>query len=145
MKYEYKKTLPEEIYISVIDRQTTEKELWLGYPAKFTGNLPTENAFINLYANLVRKYQFLDSKDYAKMLGLTSNDFSATIRTLTGLNPNDWRDRYVMLSAYDLLRLTNMNMTEVSKRLGFTNPSIFSRYFKAHTKLTPTIWRKRNK
>ncbi len=143
--YEYKKIAPEDVYLGIIDRETTEEELWQGVPAVFTGNRPCGNPFIDLYATLVRKYQFLDSKDYAAKLGLPASDFIATIRSLTGLAPNDWRDRYIMLSAHDLLCHTKMNMTAVSKRLGFVKSTIFSRYFKKHTGFTPSDYRWRNR
>ena len=145
MNYEYKKILPEDVYVTIFDREASEEELWKGLPRNFGGNRPTDNNFIDLFARLVRSYQHAEVKFYAAQMNVNELHFNSAIQALTGISAKEWRTRYILLSACELLKSTDMSITEIAKRLNFTSITVFSRFFMQHTKLRPIIWRSRNK
>lgn len=137
----YKKILPEEVYVTIFDRPATDEELWHGLPAHFEGNRPTGNNFIDLFARLMRRYQFAEAKFYASQMGIDDRYFGKTILALTGISAVEWRNRYVMMSAFELLEKTDQGIHEIATRLGFCHPSVFSRFFRQQTRMQPYQWR----
>ena len=69
MDNNYRKIVPEDVFVSILDREATEEELWMGLPRDFMGNRPSGNDFIDLFARLVRQYQSRDIEFYAKIMG----------------------------------------------------------------------------
>ena len=132
MDNNYRKIVPEDVFVSIFDREATEEELWMGLPRNFKGNRPSGNDFIDLFARLVRQYQSRSIEFYAKIMGVEKLDFRYAIRAMTGMSPVEWRDRYTMLSAKELLRTTEQGVGDIARRMGFGSTSAFSRFFSQH-------------
>ena len=132
MDIEYKKILPEDVYVSILDEEQHACE-------------PTGNNYIDAFVLLVRHYQHADAKFYAMKMNADPSHFGGAIYTLTGLFPKDWCVRYVMLSAYELLEKTDKSIKDVAKRCGFTSGTIFSRFFEQHAHMRPKIWRRQKR
>ena len=79
---------------------------------------------------------------YADKLHLTPKYLSKIIKEASGRSGPDWIDEYVILEAKNLLRYSKMTIKEIVFALNFPNASVFHKYFKAHTGLTPTDYRK---
>lgn len=94
-------------------------------------------AAITEHHNAERGMQF-----YADKLNLTPKYLSKIIKEASGRSGPDWIDDFVILEAKNLLRYSNMSIKEVVFALNFPNPSVFHKYFKAHTGQTPTEYRK---
>lgn len=137
----YKPILPEEVFITVFDRKPTEEELWTGLSSDFNGNRPSGNNFIDLFASVIRKYGRRDIKEYARIMGVSPDHFNGAVHALGGMSAFDWRNRYLLLEAQELLEKTPMKLKEISDKLGFTQPSVFSKYFRRLTKMEPYEWR----
>lgn len=78
---------------------------------------------------------------YADKLCLTPKYLSKLIKTATGRSAPEWIDAYVILEAKNLLKYSNVTIKEVVFRLNFPNQSVFYKFFKARTGMTPSEYR----
>lgn len=145
MEEKYKPIRPEDVFITASGRQPTEEELWLGVSRDFNGNRPSGNNFIDLFAYIIRKYGRKDIKAYARLMGVTYGGLCGAIRALGGMRASEWRNQYLLLEAKDLLEKSSMEIGDISKLLGFTQPSVFSKFFRSLTKKQPYEWRNEKK
>lgn len=141
MEERYKPVLPEELFLTAFDRPPSEEERWKGAPGEFHGNRPSGNDFMDLFAYLIRKHGRMEIRDYAKRMGVTAADLYAAIRAMSGIGAAEWRNRYLMLEAKELLEETTWEIGRISDRLGFSQPSVFTRLFHDHTGKQPFEWR----
>ncbi len=81
-------------------------------------------------------------QDYASEQGLHPNYLSNVIKAKTGKSVNAWITEKTISEAQGLLRNTRHTAKEISQRLGFSEATHFSSYFKKHTGFTPGSWRK---
>ena len=78
---------------------------------------------------------------YADKLCLTPKYLSKLIKQASGRSAPDWIDEFVILEAKNLLKYTNMAIKEIVFQLHFPNQSVFYKFFKAHTGMTPSEYR----
>lgn len=78
---------------------------------------------------------------YADKLCLTPKYLSKLIKNATGRSAPDWIDQYVILEAKNLLKYSGVTIKEIVYRLNFPNQSVFYKFFKARTGMTPTEYR----
>ncbi len=78
---------------------------------------------------------------YADKLCLTPKYLSKLIRNATGRSAPEWIDAYVILEAKNMLKYSNATIKEIVFRLNFPNQSVFYKFFKARTGMTPTEYR----
>jgi len=78
---------------------------------------------------------------YANNLGLTPKYLSKLIKQASGRSAPDWIDAFVILEAKNMLKYTDDSIKEIVYKLNFPNPSVFYKYFKAHTGMTPSEYR----
>ncbi len=62
-----------------------------------------------------------------------------------GISPINYLIERRITEAKFLLKKTYMNVTEISKAVGFSSPAFFSKRFKASVGSTPLVYRKQNK
>jgi len=79
---------------------------------------------------------------YAGRLALSPKYFSQLIRQASGRTAPDWIDAYVIREARRLLQDTDLSIKEIVFRLHFPDQPSFTKYFKAHTGVTPAQYRK---
>ena len=79
---------------------------------------------------------------YAENLCITPKYLSKIIKQASGRSGPEWIDAFVILEAKNLLRYSDMSIKEIVARLNFANPSVFNKYFKKHTGMTPSQYRK---
>lgn len=79
---------------------------------------------------------------YAGRLGLTPKYLSKLIKQVSGRSAPEWIDSFVILEAKNLLKYTDDSIKEIVYKLNFPNPSVFYKFFKAHTGMTPSEYRK---
>lgn len=87
----------------------------------------------------------LQVQHFAKTMNLHPNYLNAVIKSKTGRTVNDWISKRTLSIAKSLLINTSLSSKEITYRLGFSEPTHFSRFFKKHTQLSPTSFRKRHK
>lgn len=86
----------------------------------------------------------LQVQDLAKELNLHPNYLNSVIKSKTGRTVNDWISERTLSVAKSLLMSTAISAKEIAFKLGFSEATHFSRFFKKHTQLTPTAFRKQN-
>ncbi len=79
---------------------------------------------------------------YAQKLSLTPKYLSKLVREASGRSAPEWIDSFVVMEARNLLRYSDMSIKEIVYALNFPNQSVFYRYFKEHTGMTPLQYRK---
>lgn len=141
MEEKYKKITPEDIFITIFDREPTEAERWMGVLSSCPGHRPSGNNFMDLFAHLLRTYGKKDAKFYAARMGVDAIDFNGAVSAMSGMPVRDWINRYLELAACEMLEKSDIRITEIHKRLGFSAPSAFTTFFKEQTGETPYSWR----
>jgi len=87
----------------------------------------------------------LQVKYFAKKLNLHPNYLTSVIKSKTGRTVNDWISKQTLSIAKSLLLHTPYSSKEIAYKLGFSESTHFSRFFKNHTELSPNTFRKSNK
>ncbi|MEJ5106899.1 helix-turn-helix domain-containing protein [Chryseobacterium sp. MYb328] len=78
---------------------------------------------------------------YAQKMHLTSKYLTTIIRKQTGKSILVWINEAVIAQAKSLLKTTNLSVMEITDVLNFTEPSLFCRFFKRYTSMTPSAYR----
>ncbi|GHN01818.1 AraC family transcriptional regulator [Cytophagales bacterium WSM2-2] len=84
----------------------------------------------------------LRAQDFANKLNLHPNYLNSVIKSKTGRTVNDWISERTLSVAKSLLRNTPYTAKEIAYKLGFSESTHFSRFFKKHTELSPNAFRK---
>lgn len=79
---------------------------------------------------------------YAEKLCLSPKYLSKVIRKVSGKGGPELIDDFVILEAKNLLRYSDCPIKEIVYRLNFSNSSVFYKFFKSHTGMTPSQYRK---
>lgn len=78
---------------------------------------------------------------YANKLCLTPKYLSKIIKEISGKSAPEWIDTYVVMEAKNILRYTTTPIKEIVFLLNFPNQSVFYKFFKVHTGMTPSQYR----
>lgn len=78
---------------------------------------------------------------YAEKLCLTPKYLSKIIKNTSGRSAPEWIDSYVILEAKNLLKYSSTPIKEIVFKLNFPNQSVFYKFFKARTGMTPSEYR----
>ena len=81
-------------------------------------------------------------QDYANAQNLHPNYLSNVIKSKTGKSVNTWITEKLIAEAQSLLKNTSLTGKEIAHRLGFSEATHFSGYFKKHVGFTPIAYRK---
>ncbi|WP_328760465.1 helix-turn-helix transcriptional regulator [Streptomyces sp. NBC_00271] len=87
---------------------------------------------------------FADShhvNDYAAALGYSVRTLSRAARAATGSTAKQYLDARILLEARRLLVHTDATSAEISRRLGFPDPSDFTKFFRKRDGATPLRFR----
>jgi AraC-like DNA-binding protein len=79
--------------------------------------------------------------DYARMIGITSNHLTQTVKLLTGKTSSQIIKAKQLMEIKRLLVHTNMNVSEIATQLNFEDQSYFTKFFKRETGITPIQYR----
>lgn len=145
MEEKYKKILPEDIFITIIKREPTEAELWMGASRECPGHRKSGNDFMDLFAGLVRRYRHQRPQFYAKRMGVTGMELNMAIHAMSGICATEWISRYLMLAAKEILVDTNYSISEIAGILKISQLSVFTKMFTERCKMPPSEYRLRNK
>jgi AraC-like DNA-binding protein len=83
----------------------------------------------------------LSLADYARILGITPNHLTQTVKLLTGKTSTQIIKAKQLLEIKRLLVHTNLNISEIANQLNFEDQSYFTKFFKRETGLTPLQYR----
>lgn len=96
------------------------------------------------FQNLVEKH-FLSEKSlkfYADLLHITPNTLSKKIKSRFSKTPSQIIQERVILESKKQIHLTRKSFKEIAIELNFSDEFYFSKYFKKHTGVSPTHFRK---
>ena len=107
-------------------------------------NNPTDNDFLNRMNDLIQ--QNFDNPDLnvnflAEQLAISRSGLFAKIKTLADVTPNEMIQIVRLKRAAQLLRETNLSVSEVCYRVGFSSPSYFTKCFSKQFGIKPTEWK----
>lgn len=131
-----------------------KEKFWLNYNPIEEGNRNSQivKSFKHLleseFKGIIEKPQNdskLQVQYFAEKLNLHPNYLNSVIKSKTGRTVNDWISKLTLSVAKDLLMNTSHSSKEIAYRLGFSEPTHFSRFFKKHTQLSPGAFRESNK
>lgn len=115
------------------------------FDAQSLANNPIDQKFLDAVNSIIEKN--LDNLDFdmnrmASELGLSRSSLYAKFKALTGMTPNDFYLNCKLKRAASLLvEYPELQIADISDRLGFGSPRYFTRCFKAQFEVTPTEYR----
>ena len=86
-----------------------------------------------------------DAAVLARIAGISAAKLARMVKAQTSLTPAAWLRRERLHAAEDLLRQTDLRVTDVALRTGFAALSAFHRQFAAFHGLSPAAWRARQR
>lgn len=81
------------------------------------------------------------AKFYANHLLISPKYLSTIIHDVSGKYATQWIHEYIILDTKALLKNSTYSIKEICAQLHFANQSMFSKYFKRHTGMTPKEFR----
>lgn len=110
---------------------------------KAEGQSTRSKVIFEKFMKLVSEYHTMHRNVgfYADKLCLTPKYLSKLIKNATGRSAPEWIDSYVILEAKNLLKYSGTTIKEIVYKLNFPNQSVFYKFFKARTGMTPTEYR----
>ena len=131
-----------------------KEKFWSGYNPIEEGNRTSEivKSFRQLlelkFREILESGQTggkLQVLDFAESLHMHPNYLNSVIKNKTGRTVNDWISKRTLSVAKSLLLSSSVSSKEIAYKLGFSEPTHFSRFFKTHTHLSPGAFRKSKK
>lgn len=102
-----------------------------------------EQVFVDFMRSLSQHYaERRTVADYAADAALSVRHFSSLVQQHTGQTPMQWIHLFVLGQAKHLLLQSDLQVKEIADRLGFPEQFTFRKYFKTHTGVSPTDYRK---
>ena len=83
----------------------------------------------------------LSIEQIAQTSSLSVSHFRKLFKEVTGETPIQYLNQLKMKRAFDLLRQTNMPVSEIAETLGFENQYYFCNFFKKHAGISPLSYR----
>jgi AraC-like DNA-binding protein len=102
--------------------------------------------------NLLTKFRHLLSANYtherkldfyASHLHVTPKSLSAAIKKKTGRSAGRWINDTIILEAKVLLQNETLTVSQISETLNFSDQSVFGKFFRAATGMSPVEYRKK--
>lgn len=108
-----------------------------------TAATPRNKMIFEQFLKLVAEYHttYRNMAFYAERMCLTPKYLSKLIKQASGRSAPEWIDSFVILEAKNLLKYSDTTIKEIVYRLHFPNQSVFYKFFKAHTGMTPSEYR----
>lgn len=98
------------------------------------------NRFMELVRDNCRKHR--DMEFYADKLGISAKHLDMVVSKTTGTKAINWIEKFTILNARNLLKVTTMTVSQISEELNFGSQSEFGKYFKKATGMSPLVFRR---
>lgn len=96
-----------------------------------------------VFAVIEQRYdEGISLADVARAVSLTPGHLTTLVRQQTGRTVLDWITERRMAEARRLLAQTDLPVSEVGRRVGYTDPAYFTRSFRRAHQTTPSGWRR---
>ena len=100
---------------------------------------------VDTFMKLVSQYHLTEHylAFYADKMCLSPKYLSKLVKNVTGRSAPEWIDSYLVLEAKNLLKYSDIPIKEVVYKLNFPDQSSFYKFFKLHTGMVPSEYRKK--
>lgn len=140
---EYQKYRPEEVFVSYLGREATEKELWTGATNGILRYRRTGNEAFDLFVGLLHKTRKHQVSFYADEFGVDIKTLSYYVKMISGISCEEWILKYLFLCAADLLKHTDWPLEKIAEELDFATVKSFHHAFVTHSEgCPPARWRR---
>jgi AraC-like DNA-binding protein len=78
---------------------------------------------------------------YAKKMGIAASYLRNAVKLASKKSVSQWINEVTIHTAQEMLKDDSIAISEISERMGFRNPSSFTRFFKKHIGMTPGEYR----
>lgn len=95
-------------------------------------------AIAYLHQNYARR---LARWEIANAIGVSEDYLSRVFHRELGISPWDYLNRYRIIQAKEMLRLTNDPVGSIARRVGFADAAYFSRVFRTVSGMSPSAYR----
>jgi AraC family transcriptional regulator, transcriptional activator of pobA len=149
---EYKNKILGNLFLVLLLK--IKEKFWSDYNPIEEGNRNSQivKTFKQLLESEFKKVMEVEQNDnklqvqyFAEKMNLHPNYLNSVIKRKTGRTVNDWISKRTLSIAKSLLMSSSYSSKEIAYKLGFSEPTHFSRFFKNHTHLSPSKYRKSNK
>lgn len=82
---------------------------------------------------------------YSGRLGVSSKYLTEIVKEKTGMTANDYIDRQTIIECEALLSSTELSVQQISRKMNFPSCSVFGKFFKRVTGMSPTEYREKTK
>ena len=107
-------------------------------------SLPKEKFIVQQLKNYIESnFKTLHSpKEYANLLHISPNALTKLVKATYNKTPSSLIAERIVIEAKRELYLTDKSVEEIAIDLGYDDQFYFSRFFKKHTNISPSIYRK---
>lgn len=132
-------TIIESLFVILVSKAEDLKQNQT-FHIKDSSKIKTFQSFSSLIEKHLSKSRSADF--YAKELTITYKHLNIICKELVNKTAKTVIDEFVILQAKRSLINSNLKIVELAYKLGFEDPTNFSKYFKKHTGLTPNTFLK---
>jgi len=107
-------------------------------------NIPRQTATFRKFLSLLNIHGIKEHKIafYADQMAMTPNYLNSLIKQVSGQTMMSWINEYLIAEAKAALSHSDMSVENISDALYFPNSAFFCKFFKKHTSLRPSQYRK---
>ena len=104
-----------------------------------------EQVYVDFMKLLMEDYDMLPRAItyYSDKLNLNANLFGTIVKKVSGLSPLNWINRVTMDTARSMLINGSASMSDITRKVGFTEQASFTRFFKKEEGMNPLDYRKK--
>ncbi|MCU1758348.1 AraC family transcriptional regulator [Pseudomonas sp. 14P_8.1_Bac3] len=110
-------------------------------PKKHTGGLTPWRENLAKRLILERLGETIEVTELASACALSRSHFSRAFKCSTGLSPQDWIRQQRIDRAKQMIRSTNLSLTQISLECGFCDQAHFCHIFTRSEGINPFAWR----
>lgn len=139
----FKKEMVSGLVASLSFYSSTAKEPHAGASDLAVSSSRRNNQTFENFLNLVKDYHTRERglTFYATQMSISRKYLGKVVRMASGRKASDWIDDFVIMEAKSMLKFSDKSIKEIVYSLNFVNQSVFYKYFKAHTGMTPSEYR----
>ncbi len=102
----------------------------------------TKQSLLDKFSRLVEQHFKVKHavSEYADILNVSPKTLSKRLQSEYAQTPSEVIQSRLMLEAKRLLRFGESSVKEIAYELGFHDPAYFTRFFKKHTSISPTLY-----
>ncbi|VVN38154.1 HTH-type transcriptional activator RhaR [Pseudomonas fluorescens] len=110
-------------------------------PKKITGGLTPWRESLAKQLILEHLGETIEVTELARACALSRSHFSRAFKCSTGLSPQDWIRHQRIVRAKQLIRSTDLSLTQISLECGFCDQAHFCHIFTRSEGINPFAWR----